>query len=71
MTRVLGLRDISTHETLHLLVSYELHCNITVVRMSLDKSNLLIRSEFKGKKRTSYLILKGILIIHLQKLKVN
>lgn len=42
MTKVLGLRDISMHEALHLTMSLDLHwSNIKVVRTSLNKSNLI------------------------------
>lgn len=45
MNKVLGLRDISMHEALHLTMSMDLHwSNITVLKTSLIKSNSIKKS---------------------------
>jgi hypothetical protein len=42
MTKVMGLRDVTPNEAMHTLMGIELHnSNITVVKTSLQKSNLL------------------------------
>lgn len=63
ITKVLGMRDISMHEALHLCMSLDLHSsNITVVKTSLLKSNLI-----KKKKRSKYL--KNIKLLLLRFLR--
>ena len=45
LTKVLGDRDVSTHEAHHLLLGLHLHhCNVTVVKVSLESSRLVRRN---------------------------
>lgn len=49
MNKVLGLRDISMHEALHLCMSLDLHwTNVTLVKTSLVKSNSIKKNQ-RGK----------------------
>ncbi len=65
MTKVMGLRDVTPNEAMHTLLGYELHnSNVTVIKTSLNESNLLNKSLDEIKIDESYLHLYSNRVIY-------
>jgi hypothetical protein len=57
MNKVLGQRDISMHEALHLCMSLDLHwSNVSIVKTSITKSNSIAKNKKTGNLKTGIVL---------------